>query len=312
MLHRLHRKGTTRSEIFIEKICDSKYLRSSIANDISERTDLMEELDGILAENKKLRLIGWFTSSVDNSMEVPEGLMKVHRSFFKEKWQLGILLNPGSDVLQGATFLRRKSGYLDPMPDPAAFVKWDELYRFALNPASSTKKDSGDQDADKKDYARISLNNTWGDSIVTAVNFDPAVVPEILAAAANQAIPKDTYQVVGYLYGKVIPKPATDGNPGEYDVIVSRFIELANEMAPRDLPGLTVVGWWGQSNVDVINYLHSAIEYHERVFREAYHFSCLVNPITGEMRVFTRKHSLEMNNSTIETEEYQLNTLLSR
>lgn len=310
--YKLHGKGTSKSEIFVEKVCDSKYLRSSIANDISARTDLMEELDGLLLQNKKLRMIGWFTSTVDNSMEVPEGLMKVHRSFFKEKWQMGILLNPGSDVLQGAGFLRRKSGYLDPMPDPAAFIKWDELYRFALNPSTTSKNESDEVDHDKTEYARISLNNTWGDSIVTAINFDPIVVSEIMTAASNQAIPKDTYQVVGYLYGKVVTKPTEEGKSDDYEVFASRFIEIANELAPRDLPGLTLLGWWGQSNVDVMNYLHSAIEYHERLFKDAYHFSCLVNPVTGELRIFTRKHSLEMNNSTIETEEYQLKSLLSR
>ena len=310
--YRLHGKGASRNELFVEKVCDSKYLRSSIANEISERADLVEELDAVIADNKKLRLIGWFTSSLDASMEVPEGLMKVHRSFFKEKWQIGILLNPASDLLQGAGFLRRKTGYLDPMPDPAAFIKWDELYRFALNPASSSKRDSEDLDPDRKSYSRIELNNTWGDSIVTSVNFDPNVVSEIMNMAANQAIPKDNYQVVGYLYGKVVSHSPQDNKPDEFDVYVSRFIELANELTPRELPGLALVGWWGQSHVDVMNYLYSAVGFHEKTFREAYHFACLVNPITGELRIFTRKHSLEMNNSTIETEEYQLNSLLSR
>lgn len=198
------------------------------------------------------------------------------------------------------------------MPDPAAFIKWDELYRFALNPSTTSKNESDEVDHDKTEYARISLNNTWGDSIVTAINFDPIVVSEIMTAASNQAIPKDTYQVVGYLYGKVVTKPTEEGKSDDYEVFASRFIEIANELAPRDLPGLTLLGWWGQSNVDVMNYLHSAIEYHERLFKDAYHFSCLVNPVTGELRIFTRKHSLEMNNSTIETEEYQLKSLLSR
>lgn len=310
--YRLHGKGTSRNELFVEKVCDSKYLRSLIANDISERADLVEELDALVADNKKLRLIGWFTSSLDASMEVPEGLMKVHRSFFKEKWQIGILLNPASDLLQGAGFFRRKTGYLDPMPDPAAFIKWDELYRFALNPASNTKRDAEDQDPDRKNYSRIDINTTWGDSIVTSVNFDPNVVAEIMNVAANQAIPKDNYQIVGYLYGKVVTRSAQDNRPDEFDVYVSRFIELANESAPRELPGLALVGWWGQAHIDVMNYLYSAVGYHEKTFREAHQFACLVNPTTGELRIFTRKHSLEMNNSTIETEEYQLNSLLSR
>lgn len=310
--YKLHGKGTVKSEIFIEKACDSRYLRSSIANNINTRADLIDELDELVRQNKKYRLIGWFTSSADNSMEIPEGLMKIHRSFFKEKWQIGILLNPGSDVLQGAGFLRRKSGYLDPMPDPAAFIKWDELYRFALNPTNLNKNDPEEPNQKDRNYSRIALNNTWGDSVVIAVNFDLPVLGEITATAANQAIPKDTFQVVGYLYGTATALPTMEGKANEYEVFVDRFIELSNELTPRDLPGLSLIGWWGQANVDVMNYLQTAVDYHEQQFREAYQISCLVNPSSGELRIFTRKHSLEMNNSTIETEEYSLKSLLSR
>ncbi|MCX6224586.1 MAG: hypothetical protein NTV01_07530, partial [Bacteroidia bacterium] len=309
--YKLSGKGAVKSEIFIEKVCDSKYLRSSISNDISARADLIEELDELVSQNRKYRLIGWFTSSTDNSLEIPEGLMKIHRSFFKEKWQIGILLNPGSDVLQGAGFLRRKSGYLDPMPDPASFVKWDELYRFALNPTNSSRNDPERQNRNDKDYSRIALNNTWGDSVVTAVNFNLPVVGEITTAAASQAIPRDSFQVVGYLYGKAEVRPGSDGKTNEYEVFVDRFIELSNELTPRELPGFSLIGWWGQANVDVMNYLQQAVDYHEQSFREAYQISCLVNPSTGELRIFSRKHSLEMNNSTIETEEYSLKGLLS-
>lgn len=310
--YKLPGKGTAKSEIFIEKACDAKYLRSSITNDSTSRADLIDELDELVRQNKKYRLIGWFTSAADNSMEIPEGLMKIHRSFFKEKWQIGILLNPGSEVLQGAGFLRRTTGYLDPMPDPAAFVKWDDLYRFALNPASSPKNGPAGSDHSEKDYSRIAMNNTWGDSVVTAVNFDLPVISEITAAAANQAIPKDTFQVVGYLYGRASAQPAAVGKGFEYEVFIDRFIELSNELSPRDLPGLSLIGWWGQAHVDVMVYLQNAVDYHEQSYREAYQISCLMNPSTGELRIFTRKHSLEMNNSTIETEEYSLKSLLSR
>lgn len=310
--YKLAGKGGVRSEIFIEKACDSRYLRSSIANEINARADLIEELNGLVDQNKKYRLVGWYTSSTDSSLEIPEGLMKVHRSFFKEKWQIGILINSGSEVLQGAAFFRRKSGFLDPMPDPAAFLKWDELYRFALNPSSAAKNEQPGIERLNMNYSRIQFNNTWGDSIVTAINFDPLVVSEIIAAAAIQAIPRDNFQVVGYLYGTAESRAGTDGKIIEYEVFVDRFIELNNESAPRELPGFMLLGWWGQSNVDVINYLQQAVDYHELSFREAFQVSCLVNTASGELRIFTRKHSLEMNNSTIETEEYELMSLLSR
>ncbi len=310
--YRLHGKGTSRSELFIEKVCDSRMMRSGIANETDARADLVDELDSLLAQNKKFRLIGWFTASIDSSMEIPEGLMKIHRSFFKEKWQLGMLVNPGTQDLQGAGFLRRKSGYLDPMPDPAAFFKLEDLYRFAVNPTSAPRQENGDSPGPVREYSRIELNNTWGDSVVDVVNFDVQVVNEILSVAGQQAIPRDNYQVVGYLYGRVVNRSSTDGKQGDYELFIDRFIELANEIVPREIPGLVIAGWWGQSRTDVINYLQSAIDYHEQTFREPHQICCLANPATGELRVFTRKHSLVMNNSTIETEEYTVSGLLSR
>jgi len=310
--YKLHGKNYLKSEIFIEKACESKYLRPSISSNVGDNADLVDELDEWVRQNKKYRLIGWYTSCADNSMEVPEGLMKVHRTFFKEKWHVGLLVNSASEVLQGAAYLRRKSGYLDPMPDPAAFIELENLYRYALDPSTSNSVAEGVNDNKEKDYSRIELNNTWGDSIVNAVSFDLPVVNEIMTAAANQAIPQDSFQTVGYLYGKVITKPSVQSKPAEFDVFIDRFIELRNETAPRDIPGLTLIGWWGQANIDVMNYLNSAVDYHEKIFKEAFQIACLVNPGTGELRIFTRKHTLEMNNSTIETEEYSIAALLSR
>ncbi|MDD4646399.1 MAG: hypothetical protein PHY99_10475, partial [Bacteroidales bacterium] len=281
--YKLHGKGAFKSELFIEKACESKYLRSTIPNDIAARADLLDELDELVRQNNKYRLIGWFTSCADQSMEIPEGLMKIHRTFFKEKWQIGILLNPDSDVLQSASYLRRKSGYLDPMPDPAAFIKWEDLYSFALNPGSSGAKQPDDQDHVGKNYSTIDLNNTWGDSVVTSVSFDASVMEEIMSAAANQAIPVDTYQPVGFLYGKAILQSSSEGKSNEYKVFVDRFIELRNESTPRELPGYTLIGWWGQAKVDILNYVQSAVDFHEEVFREAYQISCLMNPVTEEL-----------------------------
>jgi hypothetical protein len=309
--YRLTTGRSASSELFIEKVCESAYLRSSISNDNNARADLVDEMNRLVGENRKLRLVGWFTSAADSSMEIPEGLMKIHRTFFKEKWQVGVLINPASDVLQGAAFLRRSTGYLDPLPDPAAFMNWDNLYRQVLSPAGAARKDPAVQETRKKEYAVTDLNNTWVDSIVTRVFFDKQAAADILAAAAQQAIPRETYQLVGYLYGKVTTRTLPEGKGNEYEVYVDRFIELTNEPFPRELPGSLLLGWWGQAQVDILTYLHLAIAFHEQTFPEHYQMACLANPATGELRIFTRKHSLEMNNSTIETEEYTLNSVLS-
>ena len=310
--YRLAGKGSSKNELFVDKVCESRMLRPGIANDAEVRADLIDELDHLVDLNKKYRLLGWFTASTDSNMEIREGLMKIHRSFFKEKWQVGMLFNPGSEDLLGAGFLRRKTGYLDPIPDPAAFLSLEELYRFAVNPSPAVKGENADATDPAREYSRLLLNNTWGDSIVESVHFDVNVVQEIITAASHQAIPRDSYQVVGYMYGRVVPLPSPDGRQTDYEVYIERFIEITNELAPRELPGLMLLGWWGQSRVDVISYLQSAIDFHGKTFREPFQVCCLANQITGELRVFTRKHSLEMNNSTIETEEYTVSGLLSR
>ncbi|MFH0762119.1 MAG: hypothetical protein V2A67_11515 [Bacteroidota bacterium] len=308
--YKLPGNGAAHYEMIVEKACASKHLRPDIQNDMEVRADLMDELDEIVKQNKKYLLIGWFTSSSDNSLEIQEGLMKIHRNFFKEKWQFGLLINHGSEELQSAVFLRRKSGYIEPYPDPASFVKWEELYQYSINPPVPPKNGTPVIDHKEADYLKLSFNLTWSDSVLRSVSFHKQVTADIHQASSFVSVPDESYQLLGYLYGAYQPSEDPDRKLNQFDIFVERFVEIANESSPRDIPGYTLLGWWGQGKSEIFTYLPSAISYHEQLFREPYQICCLVNALTGEIRIFTRKMDLTMNNNVIETEEFNLSQLV--
>ncbi|HBB92226.1 MAG: hypothetical protein A2X22_06670 [Bacteroidetes bacterium GWF2_49_14] len=308
--YKMGANGSSRFEIIIEKACSSKCLRSDIENDMGARADLVDELDELVRQNKKYLLLGWFTSSADNTLEMKEGLMKIHRTFFKEKWQIGINTNPGSSELVSAVFLRRRSGYFDPFPDPSSFIRIEELYQHAVNPPAFARESQPIANRELADYSRLEFNPTWSDTMVRSVSFHRDVVHEIKQASGLVSVPLESYQVVGYLYGSCQSSGSTEGKSIQYDLYVERFIELSNESNPREIPGLTLLGWWSQGKSEIFTYLPTAISFHIQSFREPYQIACLSKSPEGEIRVFARKSNLEMNNSVIETEEFNLRQLL--
>jgi hypothetical protein len=308
--YRLGSVSGTRYEIIIEKVCSSKSLRPDILNDMNARADLVDEMDEMVRQNKKFLLLGWFTSSADSSLEMKEGLMKIHRTFFKEKWQLGICTNPGSEELTSAVFIRRKTGYFDPFPDPASFVRFEEMYRYSLNQPANLKTPNAQPERDINNYRKLEFSSGWTDTLVHTMYFHKEVVKEIIHVSGLISTPSESFQPVGYLYGTEEADPAHEGKTPGFSVFIDRFIELTNETAPREIPGYRLLGWWGQSKAEIFNYLPAAITYHQNSFKEAYQIACLVNSDSKELRVFTRKASREMNNSVVETEEFNLSQLV--
>jgi len=298
--YKLGTASGSRFEIMIEKVCTSKSLRPDILNDMNARADLVDEMDELMRQNKKFLLLGWFTSSADSSLEMKEGLMKIHRTFFKEKWQIGICTNPGSEELTSAVFVRRKTGYFDPYPDPATFIRLEEMYRYSINPPASGKSLAMQPERDAGNYRKLDLNSGWADSMVHSMFLHKDVVKEIINASGVISSPAESYQMVGYLYGSE-----------ESDTIfIDRFIEIGNETAPREIPGYQLLGWWGQSKAEIFTYLAAAISFHQQNFKENFQVACLVNSNSKELRVFTRKTNHEMNNSVVETEEFNLSQLV--
>ncbi len=308
--YKMGANGNSRFEVIIEKACSSKCLRSDIENEMGARADLVDELDELVRQNKKYLLLGWFTSSADSTLEMKEGLMKIHRTFFKEKWQIGINTNPGSGELVSAVFLRRRSGYFDPFPDPSSFIRIEELYQFAVNPPYASKDMQPAANRQMTDYSKLEFNPTWSDTTVRSISFYKDMAVEIKQASALVSAPLESFQIVGYLYGSFNSTGATEPKSMQYDLFVDRFIEPTNETTPREIPGLTLLGWLSQGKSEIFTYLPAAISFHTQYFREPYQIACLSKLPEGELRVFSRKSSLEMNNSIIETEEFNLRQLL--
>ena len=75
------------------------------------------------------------------------------------------------------------------------------------------------------------------------------------------------------------------------------------------MPGSQLVGWIKFDENEIFESLKTAIPYHTDVFKAAHHIAVLVNSQTNETRFFSRKSTMEMNNNTIETEEFNLDSL---
>jgi len=275
----------------------------------AERIDLVDEMDEVVRQNKKHLLLGWFAPTSDAALALENELSKLHRTFFREKWQIGLLINPGTHDIQSAFFLRRKSGFYETYPDPAAILNWDKLYGYAANPPRVKVAEPGSPMVELKDLAVLQLRTGWCDSLVENLGFTRQAVLDIEHACSQQVSLNTAYSVLGFLYG-TIQGGGSDQNPGpDCRLVVTRFIEAQNGSSPREIPDYRLLGWWGYGNADIQDYLPDAIRYHEQYFRENHQLFILHSSVSGEIRVLTRKKNLELNNSIIETEEFNFRQL---
>ncbi|MFO7616644.1 MAG: hypothetical protein R6V75_05290 [Bacteroidales bacterium] len=306
--YRLAVEGSSKYELVIEKVAGSALMRPEMPNTMESRQELVDEMDEQIRSNRKLTLLGWFTSCSDPALEMNEGLQKIHRTFFDQKSQIAILVNAGSEELKTACFLRRKSGYFDPIPDPGAILKWEDLYRFSQSPVVQSSDNQSAKSA--LQFIPLALNEGWCDSIVGRVNLEKGTLAEMRHASSLLSSPAESYQVVGYLYGTVHAGINEAKENQTFTVDVERFIELTNETTPRVIPGLSLLGWLGQGTSEIFSYARAAIHYHDQYFKEPYQVAFLLNSGTAEFRILSRKQNLTMNDSSIDTEEFNFNLLL--
>lgn len=308
--YRLTVDGSSKHELVIEKVVASQHIRPDSSNTMEFRQDLVDEMNELIRQNKKYVLLGWFTSCSDPVLEMNEALQKMHRTFFDQKSQIAILVNTGSEELNSACFLRRKSGYFDPIPDPGAFLKWEKLYQFSQNPVIQTNDNQDNKPP--QEFINLELNQGWCDTLVTRIRIEKSALKEIHHASATLASPAELYQVVGYLYGMTQVEEMEGLEDQGFVISIERFVEVSNETAPREIPGLKLLGWFGQGKSEIFSYTTSAINYHEQHFKEPFQVVFLLNSHTSELRILSRKQSLAMNDSSIDTEEFNFDSLLSQ
>ena len=307
--YRMHSKEMSRFELFIDKVVPSASLRQENTNEVTERIDLVDEMDEVVRQNKKHLLLGWFAPTSDAALALENGLGKLHRTFFREKWQVGLLINPGTHDIQSAIFLRRKSGFFETYPDPASILNWDKLYEYAVNPPRVKVVETSTPIIDSKGYPVLQLRTGWCDSVVESLSFAHQVVSEIEHSSTQQANLNEAFSVLGFLYGTIHADDSKQTAGLDCHLVITRFIDSRNGSTPREIPDYQLLGWWGYGNAEIQDYLPEAIPYHEKYFRESHQLFALHNSASGEIRVFSRKNNLEMNNSIIETEEFNFRQL---
>jgi len=296
------------SILIIDYVISSSALRHDVDMGIAGGQDVVDELDQIVSDNKKSVLLGWLSAIASADLTMSESFVKTHRTFFREKWQLALLINPGTDGLTSAVFLRRKSGFFDPVPDDDLLLSFEDLYQYVINPPINGKSDQEESKPDPSQYISVDLNQKWCDSIVQNISILPDVLVNLRKRDINLVIPQSGELASGYFYGR-ISQIHTDGQP-EYQVFIDRFVEMIPGDTPRVIPGFQLLGALYLLDQEIFESLKKVLPKHQDIFKEAYQVCVIVNISTGELRIFSRKHSLEMNNNVIETEEFNLNDLV--
>ncbi|MCD6332811.1 MAG: hypothetical protein J7L89_06020 [Bacteroidales bacterium] len=308
--YRLRSNGHIKYELLVEKVVPALSIRFDNVDTATHGADLVDELDEAVRQNKKLLLLGWYASSIDATLEMEPQFQKIHRTFFSEKWQIALLMNPGTANLQSALFMRRKSGFFESFPEPGALLNWDELYTHVMHPRVHTPEKDPFSDLQLKKALKIPLHSDWCDSIIETLWFLPDILPSIIKDNEMQFEPGVSYRVTGFLYGSVREFSPPAARRKGYEVIVTRFVEAVNGGSPREIPGYHLLGWWGQGAREIQDFLNAALTYHEPLFTAPYHFFCLSNSQNGELRIFSRNHQMSLNRNLIDTEELNTNTLL--
>ena len=304
--------GDGKNIVIVERVVSAEQIRPDMAVGQENSYLLVDEIEKIVAANKKMALLGWFTSSAESDNEMPDSLVKIHRTYFREKWQLACLIYPGSDQMNSGIFIRRKSGYFDTVPSEGFRLSWDELYHFAVDPPSKKVLEEKKR-PDSSVYMKVDLNQNWCDSIVEHLFIHPDVLNDISSEKENRIQRAASQKANGFLYGEVFKLLDKEGDKPrvELEIFISKFTLATSNENPRELPGSELLGWLRIDNEEIFETLKIAIPFHEEVFKSPFQVCALLNSNTSEIRFFSRKHNLEMNNNTIETEEYNLNSLIS-
>ncbi len=311
--YKVNGNGNEKSIVIVDRIVPAKKIRLDMSIGQEDGALLVDEIDLLVADNKKLALLGWFTSSSDSDNEMPENLVKVHRTYFREKWQIACLVYPGSDQMTSGVFVRRKSGFFDTVPPDGFSLSWDELYQFAVDPPTKNAVEDKKR-PDSSAYLKIELNQNWCDSIVEHLFIHPDVLLEISTEKDNQIQMVSGQKANGFLYGEIwnIENGDEDISQVSFEVFINKFVLATSSENPRELPGSELLGWVKFDENEIFESLKSAIPYHEEIFKSPFQICTLLNSNTSEIRFFSRKHNLEMNNNTIETEEFNFEALITK
>jgi len=307
--YRVTGKGHGHYVLMIDQVISSEKIRPEFHSGISVSEDLVEEMNQVLGENNSMALLGWFTSTGNDEIEMGEDLAKLHRTYFRDKWQIALLTNPTTDDLHSAIFLRRKTGFFETNPGEDCQMSLEDLYQYSLNPLLGVKKKM-ERTYPEKEYTRLILNQNWCDSIVQEVNFHESVVDIILKEVEENKHKESNQVASGFFYGQV-EVLVGDSVQQEIKLLVDRFIIAINGESPREIPDLTLLGWLSIGNQEIFENLKTVLHYHKKHFPKIHQVSMIVNTRTNEFRIFSQKHNLELNNNVIETEEFNLDDLRS-
>ena len=299
--------GTGTYSIFIDNFVPARTIESPSYYQLDFGAEAVEELEAIIQNNQNLALLGWFHTHPGHTPILSEQNNIIQKKFFYEKWQIAIVIDPTDELCPTAIYGNNPKGKITQLGAEKEFFNFNDLVDWTENP-DKEKVVNRIHAYNNKEYYITNLNDKWCDSVVAEVRMEKTCISEIqkIIRKKNSGILKN--RIAGFLYGNVTElKPKDNKNDSiEYNVVIEEFIESTPANIPSKTSGFNIMAWFGFDNCEMLELIEPALELHEKEFHEDWQFVMLLSKKNSEIRMFSKKQSLEMNNNIIETNELNL------
>jgi len=299
--------------IFIDQFVPARALESSSHYQMDFSNEAIDELEQAIQNNQNMVSLGWFHTHPGHSPILSENNLENHKKHFSEKWQVSIVVDPSEEGCSSAIYTNSYGGKIVQAGNKTDFFRWKDLVVWSDNPEKSNVSTFIPAiDTNEKSYYTSRLNDKWCDSVVSQVSVEKDCVVAIEKITRKKDFRLKKSKIAGFLYGNVYEKEVdrSGGAKKEYDVVIEELIESGPGNLPSKTSGYNLMGWFGFDDCEIFELIEPALEIQENEFKDKWHLAFLLNRTNNELRIFSRRKSLEMNNNIIETNELSLKEMI--
>ncbi|MFC2096977.1 hypothetical protein ACFLSI_01455 [Bacteroidota bacterium] len=299
--------GVRTYDIYVDRFVPARTIESPSFYQLDFGTNAVDELETIIQNNQNMALLGWFHTHPGHTPLLSEQNKTIHKKYFYEKWQVALVLDPTDEACSAAIYANIPDGEIAKLGAGDEYFKWKNLVAWTENP-NKEKVINRIHTYNNKEYFITHLNDKWCDSVVAELRIEKSCISEIQKIINKKGSGLLKNRIAGFLYGNVteVEHKVNKTTTIEYNIVIEEFIESGPENSPSKTSGFYLMAWFGFDNCEMLELIEPALELHEKEFHENWQFVMLLSKKNNEIRMFSKKQSLEMNNNIIETNELNL------
>jgi len=300
--------GVGSYNIFVEQFVPAREMESSDHYQLDFGTETVEEMEHAIQDNQNLVLLGWFHTHPGHSPVMSDNNAAIYKKYFTEKWHISLIVDPGVEGCSAAVYSKGLEPVAIKCGTSGEFFKWKDLVTWIKDPVNEKLRTFIPAISVKKVYYTARLNDKWCDSIVSTVKIEKKCFKEIAESIKKKDLKFQKSRIAGFFYGKVSEEEVRNngGTKKEYSVLIEEYIESDPGNIPSKTSGFHLMGWLAFDDCELFELIEPALIIHEKEFNEKWQLSFLLNRNNNELRIFSRRQNLEMNNNVIETNEFNL------